>query len=367
MLLAVPLTSAEVRMPDGRDTYASQGYHLQVPLLERQPMSPTIRCRYTHKTYVIVLVCAAILVTWSVARFPKHKLWPYDRRTVPQRGAANIFFIETTCAIEDVPWSGLRPRQACAVESAVRHNPGRPVYVLHTCEAPILGLSLPAGATAVHVTLEEFLRDTPLYTTLIEYAALANSAWPVHHASDVMRVIALWKYGGLYLDLDFVVLRNLSELGEDWAGAEDNITVANSAMHMSAQPGSAGQEMAEALIETLQTDFDGQQWMYNGGGHLTRLLFIRCNVPSVVAMTNCRGFRVLATELLFPVHYSHWERYFWEEEAEGVLADARNAYAVHVWNKFSGEADIVPQNSAYGMLARQNCPDSFSAAEGSFG
>ncbi|XP_049803111.1 lactosylceramide 4-alpha-galactosyltransferase-like isoform X2 [Schistocerca nitens] len=288
MLLAVPLTSAEVRMTDGRDTYAPQGNHLQVPLLERQPMSPTIRCRYTRKTYVIVLLCAAILVTWSVASFPKHKLWPYDQRTVPQRGAANIFFIETTCAIEDVPWSGLRPRQACAVESAVRHNPGRPVYVLHTCEAPIWGLSLPAGATAVHVTLEEFLRDTPLYTTLIEYAALANSAWPVHHASDVMRVIALWKYGGLYLDLDFVVLRNLSELGEDWAGAEDNITVANSAMHMSARPGSAGQEMAKAFIETLQTDFDGQQWMYNGGGHLTRLLFIRCNVTSRRHMTLTR-------------------------------------------------------------------------------
>ncbi|XP_047106769.1 lactosylceramide 4-alpha-galactosyltransferase-like [Schistocerca piceifrons] len=267
---------------------------------------------------------------------------------------------------QDVPWSGLRPRQACAVESAVRHNPGRPIYVLHTCAAPASGMWLPAGATAVHVTTEEFLRDTPLYTPLIENGALAASRWPVHHASDVMRLVALWKYGGLYLDLDFVVLRDLSQMGENWIAAESASSIANGAMHMSLRPGSAGEELANAYMESLRTDFNGQEWTSNGGAILKKLLIRRCNVNKVILMRNCRGFRVLRPLLLYPVPFERWRRYFSEEDTKSTLAVMHRAYAAHVWNKVSAEADVVPQNSVYAILARKNCPNSFRAAAGHF-
>jgi mannosyltransferase OCH1-like enzyme len=38
-------------------------------------------------------------------------------------------------------------------------------------------------------------------------AAIKSSSTPVEHASDVLRFLSLWKYGGTYLDMDFVILR----------------------------------------------------------------------------------------------------------------------------------------------------------------
>ncbi|XP_049803114.1 lactosylceramide 4-alpha-galactosyltransferase-like isoform X1 [Schistocerca nitens] len=339
---------------------------LQIPLLVRQSVSSTLKYLYIRRTYMALLLCTVIFITWSSARFPKYTMWLEERRFLPERGAANIFFIETTCAIEDLPWMGLRPRQACAVESAVRHNPGRPIYVLHTCEAPTSDTWLPAGATAVHVVLAEFLRDTPLYGPLIENGNLAASRWPVHHASDVMRLVALWKYGGLYLDLDFVILRNLSKMGENWIAAESNYTLANGAMHMSSLPGSAGKELANTYMETLRTEFDGQQWTSNGGAILMKLLLQRCNVTKVMVMRNCRGFRVLGPALLYPVPFQIWRKYFSEEDTNSTLAAMHRAYAAHMWNKLSEEAGVVPQNSAYAKLARENCPNSFRVAAGHF-
>jgi lactosylceramide 4-alpha-galactosyltransferase len=32
-----------------------------------------------------------------------------------------------------------------------------------------------------------------------------SSNWPVSHVSDVLRFITHWKYGGTYLDMDFVI------------------------------------------------------------------------------------------------------------------------------------------------------------------
>ena len=34
-----------------------------------------------------------------------------------------------------------------------------------------------------------------------------SSRYPVVHASDVLRHLTLWKYGGTYMDLDVVVLK----------------------------------------------------------------------------------------------------------------------------------------------------------------
>lgn len=40
------------------------------------------------------------------------------------------------------------------------------------------------------------------------------------HLSDYLRFITLHKYGGIYLDLDVIVLRNLNKMPPNFAGAE---------------------------------------------------------------------------------------------------------------------------------------------------
>lgn len=140
-----------------------------------------------------------------------------------RRSTRNIFFIESRCATEklakevrNVTDVGLNPRQSCAVESAAVTNPSRDVYVLHTCpvgddflvKSPeyVRRLLDYPNVRLVWYNMTEMFADTPV-EGLVAKKRLEESSFPVEHASDVLRLTMLWKYGGTYCDLDVVAIR----------------------------------------------------------------------------------------------------------------------------------------------------------------
>ena len=52
-----------------------------------------------------------------------------------------------------------------------------------------------------YVNLLEFSIGTPLELFMVENK-LENSKFRIEHTSDVLRILTLYKYGGLYMDLD---------------------------------------------------------------------------------------------------------------------------------------------------------------------
>jgi hypothetical protein len=139
-----------------------------------------------------------------------------EREPVP--GQRHIVFLETRCALNDSTpgnQSGLviSTREACAVSSAASTNPDTKVYLLYTCS--IVGnlsdspeyvkqmLSYP-NIRIWKLVVADFIKGTPLETWDF-MAKVRSSKWPVVHASDILRIITLWKYGGTYLDMDFVI------------------------------------------------------------------------------------------------------------------------------------------------------------------
>ena len=65
------------------------------------------------------------------------------------------------------------------------------------------------------------LRDTPLETLLSnKERGILQSQFPLAQRSDLVRVALLWNLGGIYLDLDVVVLRPLYCL-KDAIGLKD--------------------------------------------------------------------------------------------------------------------------------------------------
>ncbi|KAJ8678104.1 hypothetical protein QAD02_013891 [Eretmocerus hayati] len=126
----------------------------------------------------------------------------------------NIFFHETSC-LGNSGYAGLSCRQACAVESAALINTNMTVNLLFLDPSP-------QSYQASHLTTElvthyhnvrvyrllvrEYMKDTPLqrwYTKEI----LGSSSWPTNHMSDILRYLTLWKFGGIYMDLDVIVIR----------------------------------------------------------------------------------------------------------------------------------------------------------------
>lgn len=71
-----------------------------------------------------------------------------------------------------------------------------------------------------YIFIYRYLDNTPL-KVIHATGALNYSLWPVAHSSDVLRYTTLYKFGGIYLDLDVLVLKPLNDLS-NFAGRPTN-------------------------------------------------------------------------------------------------------------------------------------------------
>jgi len=195
----------------------------------------------------------------------------------------NIFFHETSCFGEE--GLVLNARQACAVESAARMNPSMTVYLLFVSKSQfsnstheiVKQLLNYRNIRIRHIYPERYVKDTPLETWYTS-GALKKSRWPVSHMSDLLRYLTLWKYGGIYIDLDVVVSSSLEDL-RNFAGAEDWDDVAAGIIGFDMS--NLGRRIADACIRDLKKNFRGDLWGNNGPGVITRTLQKFCGTKYV--------------------------------------------------------------------------------------
>lgn len=64
----------------------------------------------------------------------------------------------------------------------------------------------------------------------IKYDKLFYSKWLNSHTSDFLRYLTMYKYGGVYLDLDVVVQKTFENVEPNFSGAESNEDVAAGVM-----------------------------------------------------------------------------------------------------------------------------------------
>lgn len=106
-------------------------------------------------------------------------------------------------------------RQACSVESAARRS-GLSVNVIMFSKV----LHLKDNATCnlyksnfpikfYSIDLDTFTQDTPL-ELFFSSSKLSNSEYSAVHKADALRLLMVYKFGGFYLDLDYVVFNDLT-------------------------------------------------------------------------------------------------------------------------------------------------------------
>uniref|UniRef100_A0A182SSX3 Alpha 1,4-glycosyltransferase domain-containing protein n=1 Tax=Anopheles maculatus TaxID=74869 RepID=A0A182SSX3_9DIPT len=204
----------------------------------------------------------------------------------PTDDGRNIFFHETSCSKDgDVR---LNARQACAIESAARANPGWNVYVLFAAPVgfrnrttqPILDALLEYRNVHLRYTnLTTYANETPLEEWM-ESGEIYRSLYLNSHLSDVMRYLTLYKYGGTYLDLDVIVQQSFEKLEPNYAGAESVRWVAAGVINF--EPKGYGHELADMCVRYLLANFNGRQWGNNGPGVITGVLQKYCHTRSTV-------------------------------------------------------------------------------------
>ncbi|XP_034474400.1 lactosylceramide 4-alpha-galactosyltransferase-like [Drosophila innubila] len=310
-----------------------------------------------------------------------------EPKPVPGR---SIFFHETSCHRPkrkrqrpgqsfDTQYNMLQltARQSCAIESAALHNPNFHVFVLFAGptyrhsdnnsqhQQPLIDALLSYKNVQLRqLNLWRYAKGTPIEDWLND-GKLFRSSYLFSHISDFLRFLTLYRYGGLYLDMDVVMLRSIEDVPPNFTGAESNTHLAAGVMSFAAT--GFGHEMADLCLRDFINNFDGSDWGNNGPGVITRVAQAICGTKDITLMLEdrkrCLGFKIFDRNAFYAVPWKHWRHFFEPQLLEQTLAHTKDSILVHVWNKHSKQQAIkVGSSTAYGKYAEQHCPRSYAAA-----
>lgn len=310
----------------------------------------------------------SILIYWHTMGAPKDQRrryslpvdFPCPQLAFPTVSApGNIFFLETS--------DRTNPSFLfmCSVESAARAHPESQVVVLMkglprdtTAWPRNLGISLLSCFPNVQIRpldLQELFEDTPLAAWYLE----AQHRWEPYLLpvlSDASRIALLWKFGGIYLDTDFIVLKNLRNL-TNMLGIQSRYVLNGAFLAFERK-----HEFLALCIRDFVAHYNGWIWGHQGPQLLTRVFKKWCSIHSLKESRACRGVTALPPEAFYPIPWQNWKKYF-EDVSPEELAQLLNAtYAVHVWNKKSQGTHLEATSRALlAQLHARYCPTTHRA------
>ncbi|XP_072340519.1 lactosylceramide 4-alpha-galactosyltransferase-like isoform X2 [Scyliorhinus torazame] len=266
-----------------------------------------------------------------------------------------IFFVETSGKTNPSFLS------MCSVESAARAHPGAKIVLLMKGISAMkntqtLGVSLLNCFPNVEIRpldLEELFADTPLS---LWYSRLRQWWQPylIPVMSDACRLVLMWKYGGIYLDTDIIVLKNLLNL-TNCIGREQQYLLNTAFMAFDRRHGFIGQCLTDFVEH-----YNGWIWGHQGPQLATRVLKKWCQKTSITKIQHCKGVKVLPPEAFYPIHWQDWKKYFEvmsKSEAQKLLD---SSYALHIWNKKSGGTRFqIGSKVMIDQLTSVYCPVSY--------
>ncbi|KAJ0982644.1 hypothetical protein J5N97_010899 [Dioscorea zingiberensis] len=258
------------------------------------------------------------------------------------------------------PWMyGVRHQRG--LESLLHHHRDACVVVFsETMELDFFSSFVKEGfkIAVVMPNLDELLSDTPaqVFATLW-YDWRKTKYYPIHY-SELVRLAALYRYGGVYLDSDVVVLRSLASL-QNFLAIENQIASlpVYSGTVMSFEKNSAF--LMECLGEFYST-YDDTRLRWNGAELMTRVI-------SRLTYKEGKSYGQLGVNIepsfaFFPIGPHNITSYFAEaaDEEERTKQDAlfakilNESMAFHFWNGITSA--LVPEtNSLVEKLLNHHC------------
>ncbi|XP_044535232.1 lactosylceramide 4-alpha-galactosyltransferase [Gracilinanus agilis] len=272
----------------------------------------------------------------------------------PPGPPGDIFFVETS------DYTNPSFLFTCSVESASRTHPGTRIVILmkglvgrNSTLPRHLGISLLSCFSNVEfqpLDLPGLFEGTPLaswYTSI-------NLLWQPYLLpvlSDAARIAIMWKFGGIYLDTDFIVLKNLKNLSNVLGTQSKHVL--NGAF-LAFEP---RHEFIKLCMQDFVDHYNGWIWGHQGPQLLTRVFKRWCGSKSLQDRQSCRGVRALPQEAFYPITWQDWKKYFEDISLSEFHRLLRKTYAVHVWNKKSqGVSFEVTSRVLLAQLYSRYCP-----------
>ncbi|KAG0475703.1 hypothetical protein HPP92_015389 [Vanilla planifolia] len=250
-------------------------------------------------------------------------------------------------------------RQQRGIESLLHHHRDACVLVLsEMMELDFFNDFVKDGfkVAVVIPNLDELLKDSPVQIfASVWFEWRKTKYYPIHY-SELVRLAVLYKYGGLYLDSDLIVLKPLDSL-KNAVGIEDQQD-GNSSFNGAVMAfDSHSVFLLECLTEFYST-YDDTRLRWNGADLLTRVIkrLQDRNDKSLEKLM------IIPSTSIFPIGSTEILRYFVaasnqfeKSQQQTLLARILNeSFTVHLWN---GETSaLVPEpDSLVDRLVNQYC------------
>ncbi|MBA0724144.1 hypothetical protein Golax_020852 [Gossypium laxum] len=160
--------------------------------------------------------------------------------------------------------------------------------------------------------------------------------------SNLLRLVLLYKYGGVYIDTDVIVLKSFNNLSNVIGAQSMNIeTKTWSRLNNAVLVFDKHHPLLYKFIQEFALTFDGNKWGHNGPYLVSRVVGRVTNRPGF-------NFTVLPPPAFYPVDWSRIRSLF-RGPNNRIQSDwlrrkleqiRRQSYAVHLWNRQSKDVRV---------------------------
>jgi len=220
----------------------------------------------------------------------------------------SIFFLETS-GVHNQP----SLRQTCSIESTARANPDMPIDIMMT--SPFINMTGQhmeclqkfKNVRFSHLDTDSLFLNSPLNNWYRNghLHRITDPAYKIAVLSDAARLILLFNQGGIYLDLDNIVVRSLSELRNTLGVIRIEI-IKRSSINNSVMIFDRGHWFIARCLLEWERIFDPQgRWGLHGPGLLTLIMNLTCPLPADQQPSlpyQCHGVTVLGHEAFNPAN-----------------------------------------------------------------
>lgn len=296
------------------------------------------------------------------------KRWGYFPGLHPRLPFSNFmdaFFRKGKCSMRvfmvwnSPPWM-FSIRHQRGLESLLFHHPDACVIVFsESIELNFFSGFVKDGfkLAVAMPNLDELLKDTPTHVFASVWFEWKKTKFYPTHYSELIRLAALYKYGGIYLDSDIVVLKPLASL-TNTVGLEDELT----GSHVNGAV-MAFRKHSPFILECLMefyASYDDTLLRWNGADLLTRV--VRKFQGKENLLKTQVDLKLQSPSVFFPISRNDITRYFTAPatEPERAQQDAffkkilNESLAFHFWNSLT--LALVPEpESLVSRLINHRC------------
>lgn len=307
-------------------------------------------------------------LAWFREKLPDVQIFNSNRLTERFHGRV-LEFLNNNCTVQFFmiwisPARSFRNRDFLVIDSLFSSNPrGCLLIISRTMDTRrgyrILKPMLDRGFKVLAVTpdLPFLVKNTPTESWFeqVRSGRRDPGGYIIQNLENLIRLAVLYKYGGVYLDTDFIVLKDFSGLRNS-IGSQTLEVDTKDWLNGAAMVFDINHPLVDMFLEEFAKSYNGNRWGNNGPHLVTRVIQRTESTPGC-------NFTVLPPEAFYPVDWVQIKRLFRKPVTEGDLRWAEeqlselengNSYGIHLCSKHTSGLKIEV-GSVMGRLIEQHC------------